>query len=335
MSAGMRLEPITDPTAWRADALAQEDSWKVELLPAELEALDEGLTACKARGVRPEDVRAGDFPLPAMRERLQGWLDELTRGRGFLLLRGFPVDRYPLEDVRMLYIGLGAHLGTPISQNSFGDLLGDIQDERLKLASGQFEGSRGYRGRGALLFHTDRADIVGLLCVRPAKEGGLSCIMSAMTVYNEFLTRKPHLLPTLYAGFITPNSDEQSDGSLPRSPMFSQTGGVVSCRISRNAVNRGRAAGVPSTPEETEALEFLDELALRDDMRLDMDFRRGDIQFVNNHTILHSRTAYVDEDDPNLRRLLMRLWLRLDQRRPVVPEFFRDYDGIPKTLTRA
>src|SRR5262249_54978340 len=154
----------------------------------------------------------------------------------------------------------------------------DVYDERVKVADGEFEGSRGYRGRGALLFHTDRADVVGLLCARPAKEGGLSCIMSSMRVYNQFLEQKPHPLSTLYNGFITPNSDERSDGSLPRAPMFSLAEGQLSCRIARNAVNRGRAAGLPRTDQETEALAFLDELAQREDMRLDMDFQRGDIQ---------------------------------------------------------
>jgi hypothetical protein len=330
----MRTEPVVDASAWKASEMVDDSSWKVQLSEQDLRELDAALEGVKAAGISFEQIACDDFPLPHLSVRLAEWLRELKHGRGFLLIRGFPVERYSLDDIRKLYFGMSRYLGTPVSQNAYGELVESIQNEGLKVAPGEFRGSRGYRGTGKLLFHTDRSDIIGLLCMQPAKEGGLSCLLSATTAYNEFLDNHPEYLETLYRGFITPNSDEDSDGSKPRRPMFTLHEDVVSCRLSRNAVDRGRAAGLPSTELEAGALAYLDELGARDDLRLDMDFKAGDIQFINNFTIFHSRSAYVDDPDPARRRHLLRIWLQTVKRRPLSPAHYTDYNGIPKTLAR-
>ena len=327
-------EPITDAGAWRADDMRKDTSWIYELERDEIAELEAALTAVNAAGVATTDITAGSFALPHLERRTAQWVRELREGRGFLLVRGIPVDRYSEADAQRIFWGLSTHLGRPISQNAYGDTLGHVRDEGAKLASNEMRGSRGYRGTSSLRFHTDRADVVGLFCLQRALEGGLSCIVSSLTIYNEFLRQHPEYLPALYEGFTFVNSEEDSDGRSWRVPMFTQHQGVVSCRLQRNTIERGRAAGVPFSSDEIAALAFLDELTAREDLRLDMDFHVGDIQFINNFTIMHSRTEYVDDPEPEKKRHLLRIWLQLRERRPLGP-YYGEYDGIPKTLVRA
>jgi hypothetical protein len=327
----IRMEPIIDASAWKGSEMAGDHRWIIPFSQTDLEELDAALQQVNAAGLEMEAITRESFPLSTLSERLAEWLAEVKDGRGFVLLRGFPVGRYSETDIRRLYWGMGVHLGTLLSQNSYGDLIGNIWDEGMKIAQGHF--GRQYGSNKAPKFHTDRADVVGLLCLQPAQEGGLSSIMSSLTLYNEILAHHPEFLPTLYDGFIFTKSEEGTEPVQWRVPMFTLHEGVVSCRISRNHVERGRIAGAPFTDLEIAALEYIDELSARGDIRLDMEFRKGDIQLINNFTTIHARTAYVDGPDPTLRRHLLRIWVKLRERRPIGP-YYAEYEGIPKILNR-
>jgi hypothetical protein len=326
---------ITEANAWKGGDFAGDQRWSIALNARQLAELTSAANACVARGLREIDITPQDFPLPTFAKEIEAWAHEIHRGRGFLLVRGLCESgaNYSDAQIRAMFWGIGLYLGSPISQNSYGDMLGEVFDEGVKMGSGKV---RGYRTNQHLMFHTDRCDIVGLLCQRQSKSGGLSSIVSSTRIYNEIAQTHPEYLGPLFNGYICINVEEGGDLSTYRMPVFSETRGVVSARILRNTVETARRMGHAKYNElETAALACLDTLANRDDMRLDMMLKRGDMQFINNYTTLHARTEFEDFPDPALKRHMVRLWLVAHgERRTVDAEIFRDFSGVTKTLER-
>lgn len=325
--------PITGPKAWRGEDLAQDPSWIVTLSDPEVADIDRALATAKATGRSLADIGPEHFPLTAMRARLERILTEVYEGRGFVVVRGLPVHRYADDDVGLIFWGLGRYLGSPLFQNPQGDLLGHVYDH------GRTYGNidvRGYETNAYLPYHTDAGDLVGLLCLRRALEGGLSSITSSVTVHNEILRFHPEYLGLLYNGFyyIRREAALTDKGVSERPiPVFGCRDGVVSCRYIRNQINAGAVKrGVPLTRIEQAALDHLDETTRRADLRLDMDLQPGDIQFINNYTVLHSRTEFVNGPEPHQHRHMLRLWLKFPRRWPLAPDF-PDHQGYRPSET--
>ena len=318
----IRTTPITGPRAWRGAELANDPSWIVTLTDAELADLDRALMVARASGRPLAEIDRAQFPLTVMRPRLEAARAEMREGRGFQVLRGVPVARYSDADIGLIFWGMGRYLGTPLFQNPQGDLLGHVYDH------GRTYGNidvRGYETNAYLPYHTDAGDMVGLLCLRRGLEGGLSSIVSSVTVHNEILSAHPEYLGLLYNGFYYIRREaaltERGVSERPI-PVFGYRDGVVSCRYIRNQINAGAVKReVPLTTLETAALDFLDEQTRRPDLRLDMDLQAGDIQFINNYTILHSRTGFVDGELPHEKRHMLRLWLKFPTPWPLGAEF--------------
>ena len=323
-----------DPSVWKgADHAGKAAEWTYQLSAADIAELRAAVNQCTARGVTGTAVTQADFPLPKLSPVIQDWAPILARGRGFLLVSGKGLEDFSDAELRTLFFGMGQHLGSPISQNSYGDMLGDVLDEGVKMGTGRV---RGYRTNQHLRFHTDRADVVGLLCLHPSKTGGLSSIVSSTAIWNEIAREHPEYLEPLQHGYIHASTEEGGAVTTYRIPVYSVRDGVVSCRILRNTIESARVMGYAQhTPLEAAALACMDSVAERADMRLDMDLQRGDMQFINNYTTLHSRTAFEDHDDGRPKRHLLRLWLDFPRwPRTVDPELFKDYHGVEKTLTR-
>jgi len=318
----IRTTPITGPKAWRGAELASDPTWIVAWSAAELAEIDHALGVARASGRPLADVDRAHFPLAALASRLSQVLDEIYSGRGFVLLRGLPVDRYADDEVGLILWGLGRYLGAPLHQNPQGDLLGHVYDH------GRTYGDidvRGYETNAYLPYHTDAGDMVGLLCLRRGLAGGLSSIVSSVAVHNEILAAHPEYLGLLYNGFYYIRREaaltERGVSERPI-PVFGHAGGMVSCRYIRNQINAGAVKrGVPLTAVETAALDHLDEQTRRADLRLDMDLQPGDIQLINNYTILHSRTGFVDGELPHQKRHMLRLWLKFPRPWPLSAEF--------------
>jgi hypothetical protein len=315
-------KPIPGPKAWRGGELAHGASWIVTLAPADIAELDRALAAAKASGRPLADLERAHFPLERMRTMLQQALEEIQDGRGFVVMRGLPAARYSDEDLGTIFWGLGRYLGSPLYQNPQGELLGHVYDH------GRTYGNidvRGYESNAYLPYHTDNCDLVGLLCARRALEGGLSSIVSAISVHNEILATRPEYLGLLYNGFYYIRREEAltHNGVSERPiPVFGVEDGVVSCRYIRNQINAGAVKrGVPLTTIERTALDYLDEMTRRPDLRLDMDLQPGDIQLCNNYTILHSRTEFRDGPEAHQKRHMLRLWLKFPRPWPLDPEF--------------
>jgi hypothetical protein len=324
--------PITDPSAWRGEDMARRSDWVIQLQPEHITELEAAMRAAMASGIEVTQLTREHFPIPGVADEIARWSAELQTGRGFLVVRGLPVERYDDYEVRTIFWGLSLYMGTALSQNSYGELLGDVYDEGVKMGTGKV---RGYRTNSFLMFHSDRADVVGLLCLHKAKEGGISSLVSTMAIHNEMLQQHPELLEPLYNGLTYINIEEGGDYRQWRVPVFSMHNGVLSSRCSRNTIESARKMGIAKYSElEIAALECLDRLAADPHLRLDMDLQRGDMQFINNYTTLHSRTEYLDHDDKKQRRHMVRLWLRMDEPRRSVGPVFDEYRGVPKTLSR-
>jgi len=327
--SGTTSEPVNTPAAWLAGDFAGRDDWIDHLGADEIADLDRALARLQQRGLPWPDFGRDDFALPVLGPRLARVLAEIRSGRGFALLRGIPVRRYAPDQLRSIYWGVGQHLGQVISQNARGDLIGDVTDTG---ASYRDPNVRGYTTRADLRPHCDSADVVGLFCLRAAKSGGMSSIASSMSIYNAILRDHPHYLPPLYAGF---HYDLRGEGATGRAnevtrhrvPVFSWFKGHLSCRYNPRTIESApRRTGVPLTPLQLEAVRHIERLALDPVFRFDMQLQEGDIQLIDNFSVLHSRTEYVDHDDPTEKRLLLRLWLNIHDGRELAPDFADRYN---------
>ena len=312
--------------------IARYDRSACVLGRAAREELDALLITAK-RGTIDEAVGRERFP--ALHEAMASVRERLLNGPGFVLAKGFPVHSFSREDLDTLFLALGRLVGRPISQNSYGDLLGYVRDEGKRItAAGETKGVRGYLSNEKLLFHTDLDDAVGLLCIKKTKEGGMSSISSSMAVYNEILKSHPEYLPAYFEGF--PFRSTEADG-VPtewRLPVYNYENNMLSCAIRRSMIETSRLNGMPYTDLENKALEFLDATAAREDLRYDMHMEPGDIQFLNNYVAFHSRTEFVDFNEPEKKRHMLRLWLQFPGGRAHMARYPVLYDGVPATLKR-
>jgi hypothetical protein len=312
----MYRETITDRSAWTGSDLEADRSWCHELDDEDRAQLDRALTEVNRRGLTLADIERGAFPLGPLEAKLAAIGAEIETGRGFALLRGLDVDHYPLDDLEKVYWGLCSHLGTGVTQNSDASLIHYVTDGALR----PNQGTRGVGNPARASLHVDLADCVSLLCVRQAPDNPPSWVASSTTVHNRFVAEHPACLPALYEGFEWDRLEEQGPAEAPttgyRVPVFSERDGRVSCRYNRYWMTKAIQRTRDRLPDETWALfNLFDELA--HEVRLEVDVGPGDIQFVNNYTVLHGRDAHDVVDDEDRKRLLMRIWLDFDRPRPL------------------
>jgi hypothetical protein len=170
-----------------------------------------------------------------------------------------------------------------------------------------------------------------LLCLQPAKRGGLSSLVSSVTLYNEIRRRRPDLIPYLFEPIETDRRGEVPEGQKPyfRIPVFCWHAGLLSAVYQRKYIDSARRfLGAPLSVQQKEALDLLDALADDPALNLSMQLEAGDIQLVHNHTLLHDRTAFEDWPEPERRRHLLRLWLAPHEARPLPAVFAERYGSI-------
>jgi hypothetical protein len=322
---------IEGPSAWiGAEMREREAEWTYRLIPAETAELEAALESVQALGLDIADIRREHFPLPTLGPALERLRGEVLDGRGFVLLRGVPVTGRPVAESAAIYWGIGTYFGAARSQNAKGHLLGHVYD--LGGSSADNPNIRSYATSERQNFHIDRCDVVALLCLQRAMSGGQSAIVSSMTVHNVMAERRPDLLERLYRPFPVDRRGEVPEGKAPfyEAPVFNDYNGRVSVLYSR--LHIGSSQRFPDArrlaPEDIEALDMLAELAGDPELRLDMSFQPGDIQFLHNHTILHARTGYQDWSEPERKRHLLRLWLSPPGARPLPPVFAECYGDL-------
>ena len=327
-----RARPITGPEVWHGQDLARATDWIYTLSPADHDELDSALRTARRRAGGWRELRRDDVPIPRLARTLADVSHALEYGRGLALLRRIPVERYSEDELRVLYWGLGLHLGTPRYQNGNGELIGDVRDEnRLygavrevnPMQPGEPRTSRNKaRSAGPLRFHTDRVDVVTLLCVRPAARGGLSKVVSGPAVHNAILERRPDLHALLCQPYYHVREGEAGGKQQHYAmPVFGMRDGRFTSQYSRTFVeNAQHLPGVPPlTAAQNEALDLWAEVC--EELCHGMELQAGDLQLLNNHVVYHARTTYEDDPRPGHDRFLMRLWLSMPNSRPL-PEGF-------------
>lgn len=328
------MQCVSDNVTWRGADLAGKEAVCFDLNTKHIDALKQGLLKVRSKKLGTQDIRRDHFPLRALVNELAGLANEIQEGRGLVVIRGFPIDEFALDDLESIYWGLSTHFGTAVSQSVMGDRLGHVID-----VTDTDPDARAYRNSRELSLHTDFADIVSFLCVRKALSGGVNWFASALSVHNEMFRTRPDLLEVLYRGFKWHRYGEEGKGATPltpwRVPVFSSSEGSVSCRYIRDYIVEASVHedGQPLSSFETEALDCFEEIAHREGMPVKFTLEPGEAVFVNNFTVLHARTAFKNSPAPASKRLLLRLWMAVPGGRPVVPEI-QIYDngregGIP------
>jgi len=300
-------QPIDDATVWKASDFPEGRAWAKPLEPVMLDEIDAALRQVKTRGIAAKDIRAADFPLDKTIPFLADLYRDIECGPGFALLSGFPVDAYDEEDLRLAYCGVGSHFGTITRQNREGEFILEVMDKG-KAYSQQ---SRGYHSTAHLDFHNDGTNTVVLLCTSTAAEGGLSRLVSGTALYNEILREHPEYLDVLHRGFHHHLRDQGKAGDAAvtpyRTPVFGFFHSLFHMAYAGPSILYCENEGIEISDHEKAALDYLVSVVERPDMQISMELRKGDMQFVNNYLLLHSRTEY--RDTPEQQRRLLRLWL--------------------------
>lgn len=296
-----------EPSVWLADDFPAKRAW-VRTLPSEcVDEIESSVAGATGRGKTFDQVTREDFPLPKSAQLLRDVLDDLENGRGFSVLGDFPVDRFTYEEALLGYAGLCAHLGTLVDQSYAGAMKADVRD--MGLAYGK--DVRGYHSNAMLRFHTDGAVLTGLLCLGEGAEGGLSVLASSGALSNAIFRERPDVHAILAKGFQHHRRGEHAPGENPVSdspiPVFAFYDGLLHCTYDRNQSLWAAEEGVEITPQQVEAMDCLDALMAQPSYQLHMEMRKGDVQFVNNFVVMHSRTEY--RDGPGHKRHLVRYWI--------------------------
>ena len=322
--------PLTGPAVWHGEEIRNSRRWIRELPASAVAALDAALAAVKRKRIEWSATKREDFPLEGLDGLLADVADELENGVGIVKLRGFPVDRYDEDDLRRVYFGLGAHIGTPVFQNRTGELMRAIRDEGAHVGRtyGETKDQKGSTflssyartlTSGGLRFHTDRTDVVGLLCVRQASAGGVSKLASTPAIHNAILARRPDLLEELFRDYWRSRFGEEGttkETAYPL-PIFGLRDGKFTSHYSLTFIEAAQMApGVPPlTERQKEAIEVL--MAVAEELCFEMTLEPGDLQLINSHVTYHGRTPFEDDFDSGQSRLLLRIWLTMTNNRPL------------------
>lgn len=321
-------EKVADKCAWVGQDIADKTDWIVHLTPHVLSVLDQGLKQLEAKNMQAPNFSKADVVIEdeAFLAFVAEIADELENGYGFIVLRGLDAEKYNEVQLATIYYLLGVHLGLPVTQNARGDLLGRVEH----VGDATKKETRVYETNLYLPYHTDMSDVVGLLSIRKAKEGGLSSVVSFATVYNEILEDYPEYLAYFYHPCYYAHLGE----ALPSlSPIYSYWKGKLAGRYLRAYIELGQEImNVPVSRVQKEALDIFDAISQDPRLRLDMMLEPGDMQFCNNYTVMHSRTSFEDYEELANRRKLLRLWLKMDNARELAPDF-PGRNGIPAAIT--
>lgn len=325
--AGMNsLQQIEHPAAWWGEDLVKSPEWTVQLSDAEIDELLAVAEQIDFSDTTPLE-QDGPLPnLPRLSQRLKQVQHDLEHASGVARIRGFPAESVSLDLAKRAMWCISRHVGTPVSQSARGERMFSVQDAGFATDDAR---ARGPNTSKRLSFHTDRCDVIAFLCYRQAKSGGDNDVVSSMTIFNEMLAERPDLVATLLEPYLYQRHNVDTGNELPyiEQPVFSFFKGHFAANLLRVLIERAYA--MPETPDMTpkqrEALDVLEAIAERPQLRLTFRQNPGDILFLNNFVTFHRRTEFIDYEESDRRRHLLRVWLSMPNSRPLDPRFAGNY----------
>lgn len=324
---------MTDKAIWQAADLKQDD-WFFSFPAAGQKELETAIAA--SRDVEITQLSPDNFPLPTLSTLLQKVADNLDTGVGLALIRGLKIDHLSREDIMRAYFGMGSYIGKARPQNRLGHMIGHVKDLGDDAKDPK---TRIYRTNARQRFHVDSSDIVTLLCLKTAKSGGESAVVSSLAIVEYMQTHHPELAETLQQPYIYDRKGEIPEGKHAwyEMPIVSEQNGVRSCYFARDFIESAQARfnDIPRLSEkQLAALDMMETLAEDPQFHINAVLQPGDLQFVNNHVLLHSRGAYEDHAEPENKRHLLRFWLASHRPRPLAPVFEERYGPLDGSRPR-
>lgn len=320
----MTLQTLDEPTAWLAADLENDKSWIYRIDPKDALALADAVrrVADPARALL--DYRRDEFDLGPAARAIGDALREVKHGRGIALVKGLPREGMTEKQFEILTWAIGLHAGVPRPQGKATQYISAVANAGMEYRTGT---GRGYSSNAELDFHTDSSDVIFLSCYNRSVSGGMSIISSSAAGHAVMAQERPDDLKWLYEpiGFSRQGEQAPDEGPFVMMPVFSERDGKWFGRWNWNRVRSAQQIeGVPKlAAEQYKALEAFDEIMRRKELAYEMWLEPGDMQIFNSHVTLHSRTEFVDHDDPAKRRLLYRLWIA-PPLSAALPECWRD-----------
>lgn len=339
----IRREVIAGSMAWTGADITSKETIAFDLTSKHVAAL-ESILARTAHRERDELTLADARHANLDDDLRRGVYEQLMFGRGLVVVRGFPCDEHDIDELERIYWLFCCHLGYLVSNNSFGHRMVRVQEEILPNG---VQPARGTKSRAELAMHNDAADILSLLCVHQALEGGESQFASGPAAHNAILASRPDVLSILYRGFPhhrrSEQPDDQPDVTPYDVPIFSTNARSEVCiNFTYSSIAPAlHTIGRELTPEEEDAMDVLRRVLVR--QQVEVRLERGEAAMANNFAMCHSRSDFVDGDDPTKRRCYLRAWMEVpleDRRLPMGREFFHmenkdlrlGYDPVPARL---
>lgn len=323
-----------DATAWRAADLGRDTSWVTALDDAArvdlLRALRAGTSADKSLlDYRKESFAFGQEVLATIARAVA----QAQHGRGVALVEGLPRDCVSPDEFELLTWAIGLHFGVARPQDKQSRYINQVKDVGTVYRSPT---GRGYSSKAELDFHIDGADIVMLSCYNQAPSGGDSMCSSSVAAFRQLVTERPDLAAVLLQPVAHSSQGEQGEGAAAfiEMPIYGRAGGDVFCQWNRNRIENGeKLPGAPKLAvEQREVIELLDSIVRRPEIMYSMRLKPGDLQILSNHTVLHSRTEFQDDEAEDKKRLLYRLWLSTPGA-PELPPTWSPFWGATETGT--
>lgn len=321
---------LETPANWTGQNMSRTpEKWLTVFSPTEVTELEIAAQNYLSLGKDIGEITQTEFPLPTLAPKLAHLKNDLINGIGFGVLRGLATDNYSQQGSATIFCGIGTHLGNARSQNAAGHILGHVRDIGAKSDD---PNTRIYQTSERQTFHTDSADVVGLLCLKKAQEGGASLLVSTETIYNEMMLMRPDLAELLFQPIATDRRGEIPEGEQPyfEIPVFNWHQGKLTGIYQRQYIDSAQRfpEAMRLTEQHIEALNLFDSLANEPSLHLSMQLQQGDMQFVHNHSMLHDRTGFLDWPEPENRRHLFRLWLSIEGDRELPESFKQRYGSI-------
>ena len=297
-------------SAWEVEDLKLTNDWCFKIAEADRNQLSASIKSLFEQNRDLFNYSPDEFDFGSSWEIIERALAEAHHGKGISIVRGLPREDLSQEEFRLLSWAIGLKAGVARPQGMASQYISAVRDIGTDYRA---TNGRGYSSNAELDFHVDVADLTILTCYNKAKSGGQSMISSGVTAHNYLIKERRDLAEVAYQHFYFSRQEEQAPDEKPfySLPLFEEENGNLFCNWNRNRVQS--AQKIKEVPKlslvQKETMDVLDEILTRPELMYTTYLEPGDMQIINNYTMFHSRTGYIDFENELQKRCLYRLWL--------------------------